>query len=220
MRLLLKTGLFLTTGLLLFISFLLCDPSEEILEEGIYSIYYGGEKVGYEEYAWKAEGVTFVLQVKGRMDGPVPSILDELLIRLDRNFIPVSYVFKGMIGGIPQQVDCTFEDGTVDLRMMVAGRSNRRTVHIQRDAFLLPNPFFSPYLIIAKKFGCRLEAKQDLFSYIVPQLEDGFSLESDGENPCLLILMFKETRIEMDTDENGMLLQLRIPSQNIRVVRN
>ncbi|MBU1474453.1 MAG: hypothetical protein KJ768_06270 [Acidobacteria bacterium] len=220
MRFLLKTGLFLLVGFLLVAFCMSAAPLDEIMEEGIYSIYYGGEKVGYEEYVWKAGKNAFVLEVKGRMDGPVPSSLEELTIRVDRNFIPVSYSFKGTIGGLSQQVDCTFQEGVVDLRMTVAGRSFRRSVRIQRDAFLLPNPFFSPYLIIAKKFGCRLQEKRDLFSYIVPQLEEGFSLESDEETPCLLFLMFKDTRIEMETNEDGTLLHLRIPSQNIKVSRN
>lgn len=220
MRFLLKTGFFLFFCLFILVSFSLSAWYEEILEEGIYSVYYGDEKVGYEEFVWKLQGDSYLLEVKGRMDGPVPSELEELIIRLDRNYIPLSYTFKGTVGGLSQQVACTFEEGIVDLRMVVAGRNIQRTLQIQRDAFLLPNPFFSPYLVIAKKLGCRLEEKLDLFSYIVPQLEEEFSLEPDAENPCLLILMFKDTRIELETDGNGKLLELRIPSQKIRVMRN
>jgi len=217
---LLKIGFFLSFCLLVIASFPLSAHSEEILEEGIYSVYYGEEKVGYEEYVWKSQGDSYFLEVKGRMDGPVPSEMEELLIRLDNNFIPLSYSFKGTVGGLFQQVSCTFEEGVVDLRMVVAGRNIQRTLRIQRDVFLLPNPFYSPYLVITKKMGCRLEEKLELSSYVVPQLEEKFSLEPDTENPCLLILMYQETRLELDTNEQGMLLELRIPSQGIKVVRN
>ncbi|MBN2246907.1 MAG: hypothetical protein JW755_13800, partial [Candidatus Aminicenantes bacterium] len=91
---------------------------------------------------------------------------------------------------------------------------------IKRDAFLLPNPFFSPYMVITKKFKCGSPQSTELSAYIIPQMEAPFSLVQDEENPCLLKMIINGTLIELMTDYSGRLLSLYVPSQNIRVQLN
>jgi hypothetical protein len=194
--------------------------SESASEQGLLSIYFGDEKVGYEEYIWTSDAEGYTLQVRGRIDKPVPLILDKLLIRLNKNFIPLEYYFKGTISGFEQEISSSINDGFVDNRIYIAGQEQKMSVRIKRDAFLLPNSIFSPYMVLSKKYVCSLEEKIDLSAYIIPQLEELFSLEPAENSACSLIIQFNTTSIELETDRTGSLKALFIPSQKIKVIHN
>ncbi|MGD2294225.1 MAG: hypothetical protein PVF22_00130 [Candidatus Aminicenantes bacterium] len=192
--------------------------TEKEKEKGDLSIYFLGEKVGYEEYVWEENERGYSLSVKGRMTKPVAIEVERLRIEMDKSFIPIRYVFKGSMGGIKQQVSSVFSDGEAVNTIKVSGQEQKNRVWVRRDAFLLPNPIFSPYMVIAKRFGCSLEEKKELSAYIIPQLETPFTLESDEENPCLLLLQLNRTVVELEIGEDGRLNTLWIPSQNLRVI--
>lgn len=189
-------------------------------ESGLLSIYFMEEKVGYEEFTWEYDENGFLLSVKGRMTKPIPIEIDELTIRMDRSFIPTQYSFKGTLSGMAQEISCAIIDGRVESVTRVAGQENKRTIKIKRDAFLLPNPVFSPYLVLTKKFRCTLTEKIALSAYIIPQLESSFTLEPKEEAPCSLLMQLSGIRIELETDEEGNLKTLFIPSQRVKIVRN
>ena len=193
---------------------------ESASEQGLLSIYFRDEKVGYEEYIWTSYAEGYTLQVRGRIDKPVPLILDKLIIRLNKNFIPIEYYFKGTISGFEQEISSSIDDGFVDNRIYIAGQEQKASVRIKRDAFLLPNSIFSPYMVLSKKYVCSLEEKIDLSAYIIPQLEELFSLEPAEDSACSLIIQFNTTFIELETDRTGSLKALFIPSQKIKVIHN
>lgn len=214
----LRFRLFSIFVLFLFLfSFPLPGQRERTGERGELSVYFLGEKVGYEEYVWEENGLGYCLSVKGRMTKPVPVEVEDLRIEMDRSFIPLRYFFKGSMGGVQQEVMSVFSEGAVKSTILVNRQKQSLQSQIKRDAFLLPNPFFSPYLVIAKKYGCSLEEKQSLSAYLVPQLEMSFTLESSEEDPCLLLMQMNGAQIELQTNENGQLVILQIPAQNLRV---
>ena len=176
-----------------------------------------GEKVGHEEYVWEENGQGYLLSVKGRMTKPVAIEVENLRIDLDKSFIPLRYFFKGSMGGVQQEVSSVFSEGTIVSTILVNGQEQKLQSNIKRDAFLLPNPFFSPYLIMAKKYGCTMDEKKSLSAYIIPQLEVSFTLEPSEEEPCLLLMQINGVQIELETNENGQLKILQIPAQNLKV---
>jgi len=207
-----------TALILLFFSF--CAFLQAgLLEEGVLSIYFNEEKVGYEEFRWESDERGFTLFVQGRMDSPVPILIQSLILRLDRSFIPQSFMLQGTIGGMEQEISSVITDGRAENTIRVAGQEQQKVVEIQRDAFLLPNPIFSVYMVLTKKFGCGLEEKKDLSAYIIPQLEIPFSIEPGEENPCACLVQMGQTEVFLQTDESGSLKSLEIPSQQIRVLR-
>jgi len=199
--------------------FLLFFPLKAEAEEetGSLYVYFREEKVGYEEFSWKTEEFGYSLQVRGMMDKPIPLETKNLFIRLDRNFIPEYYSFLGAINGVPQYIECLIAEGEVQTVMRVAGHEERSSLKIRRDAFLLPNAIFSPYLIVSKKYGCSLENPIELSAYIVPQLEVPFQLELKEGAICTLVLKISSMTIELETDEKGSLRGLVIPSQNLKI---
>ena len=198
---------------------LLSSSARDSIERGAYSIYFMDEKVGYEEYTWEEDENGYHLSVKGRMTKPADMEIEELEIYLDKNFIASSFYFKGSVNGVLQEVSSTVSDGDVENRIRVAGQESQSTVKIRRDAFLLPNPVFSPYLIVAKKFRCALEEEIELAAYIIPQLENIFTLSPVEGVPCSLVMQLSGIRIELQTDEEGNLIALSIPAQRLEVLK-
>ena len=177
-----------------------------------------GEKVGYEEYTWEERTSGYRLSMEGRMTKPVPIEIEHLRIDLDGNFIPVRYEFRGTMSGIRQEIVSTISDGSVENSIRVSGHEQLSRTKIKRDALLLPNPMFAPYLVVGKRFGCGVEGKRELMAYIIPQIETPFILETSKQDPCRLVLHLGETRVELDINDQGRLRRLSIPSQNLEAV--
>jgi len=201
-------------------SFPLPDQRARTVETGVLSVYFMGEKVGYEEYVWEETGQGYLLSVKGRMTKPVAIEVERLKIEMDRSYIPLRYSFRGSMSGVQQEISSVLSEGSVVNTIIVDRQKQSLQRPIKRDAFLLPNPFYAPYLVIAKKYGCTMVEKKNLSAYIIPQLETAFTLEPSEEDPCLLLLQINGIQIELETNEYGQLKILQIPSQNLRVTND
>ena len=177
------------------------------------------KQVGYEEYSWEEDDLGFTLTVRGRMTEPIAIEIEKLVIRLDKSFIPESYLFKGRVSGMVQDIQSFFYEGTAVNTKHVAGQERTETVVVKRDAVLLPNPIFSPYMVLTKKFRCSLQEAAEISTYIIPQMEILSTIEPKKDSPCHLILRMGTTQIEMATDEEGVLNSLEISSQNLRILR-
>lgn len=197
----------------------MCTTGEsDSVEKGYLSIYLRNEKVGYEEYTWTAAEDGFILSVHGKTTKPVPIDIEHLTIRMDPEFIPSFFHFKGSLMNVPQEVTSTIVEGAVGNKIFVAGEEQSIPVQVRRDAFLLPNPMFAPYLAVTKKFRCSLTEPVELSAYIIPQLEMPFTLGPEEESPCTLVMHLGMTEMILETDETGLLLSLTIPSQHLKVV--
>ena len=189
------------------------------METGTLSIYFMQEQVGYEEYSWEEDEMGFTLSVRGRMTKPIAISIERLVIRLDRSFIPESYLFEGQISGVPQYIQSFFSEGKAKSTKLVGGQEQEETVDIKRDAVLLPNPIFSPYMVLTKKFRCGLQETAEITAYIIPQMEVSGTIAPKQDDPCRIVLQLGPTQIEIETDEEGTLTGLDMPSSNLRVVR-
>jgi hypothetical protein len=203
---------------LLLYSLLWSGQIRRSFEEGSLSIFFKGEKVGYEEYTWEAGARGFLLSVEGRLTKPVAIEIERLTIELDPNFIPVRYTFLGTMSGLRQEITSVISDGLAENTRKVAGQEQTSRIQIKRDAVLLPNPVMAPYLVIGKRFGCGMDEKRDLSAYIIPQMETPITIETSAENPCLLNIQFGETLVELEIDDGGRLKRLRFPSQDLEAV--
>jgi hypothetical protein len=152
------------------------------------------------------------------MTKPLRLEIERMTIRLDKSFIPIYFYLKGTLSGVAQEITSVISEGQVQNRIKVSGQDQRSTVNIRRDAFLLPNPIFSAYLTITKKFQCLQGDPLELSAYIIPQTEIPFSLLPHEEEACVLLMQLGASQIELRTNENGTLQSVYIPSQKLRVV--
>lgn len=192
---------------------------QEETEEGVFDVFFMGEKVGYEEYIWESKEQEYLLTVRGRMTKPIPMNIEKLTIRLDKSFIASQYYFKGSVSGVEQEVLSVINEGSVENIILVAGQEQKSEVKIRRDALLLPSAVYSPYIVLTKRFPCTLQEKTELSVYFIPQVETPVTLEPSEFNPCHFILEMTGSEIHMGADENGNFNSLEIPLKNLRVVR-
>lgn len=212
----------LLIGLILILTFLFffMAYAEERKEEGVLYVYFREEKVGFEEYTWRSDERGYVLEASGQMTKPVPLEITQLVLHLDRSFIPWKFYFKGSVRGINREITSSLSEGDVKNIIRVSGQVREAEAKIKRDAFLLPNAMYSPYVVLTKKFRCSLEEKAELSAYIIPQLEVSLTLESKEDSPCVLVLHMSGMEIEVETDEEGSLKSLAIPSKRLKVVQS
>ena len=192
---------------------------QEEPEKGVLDVFFMGEKVGYEEYIWESREREYLLTVRGRMTKPISMHIEKLTIRLDKSFIPSQYYFKGSVSGVEQEVLSVIDEGRVENIILVSGQEQKNEAKIRRDALLLPNAVYSPYIVLTKRFPCTLREKTELSVYIIPQVETPGTVEPTEFNPCHFILAMTGTEIHVGTDEDGNLNSLEIPLKNLRVVR-
>jgi len=214
-----KKLIFFPLLLLMLLFFFIFSGHSQGKEHGTFSIYFMEEKVGYEEYTWESDERGYLLSVIGRMMKPTAIEIESLIIRMDKDFIPLHFYFKGSVNGMIQEVSSTITEGRVENKIRVAGQERASTVKIKRDALLLPNPIFSPYMVLTKKYRCTLEEKVELSAYIIPQLEVSFTLEPKEDDPCSLIIELSGMVIELETDEKGELKTVSVPSQKLKVIQ-
>jgi len=194
--------------------------SEERKEEGVLHIYFREEKVGFEEYTWRSDERGYVLEASGQMTKPVPLEITQLVLHLDRSFIPWKFYFKGSVRGINREITSSLSEGDVKNIIRVSGQVREAEAKIKRDAFLLPNAMYSPFVVLTKKFRCSLEEKGEFSAYIIPQLEVSLTLEAKEDSPCVLVLHMSGMEIEVETDEEGSLRSLVIPSKRLRITQS
>jgi hypothetical protein len=193
--------------------------AQEESKEGVFDIFFMGEKVGYEEYIWESKEREYLLTVRGRMTKPIPMVIEKLTIRLDKSFIASQYYFKGSVSGVEQEVLSVINEGNVENIILVAGQEQKSEVKIRRDALLLPNAIYSPYVVLTKRFPCTLQEITELSVYLIPQVETPVTVEPSEFNPCHFVLEIAGSEIHVGTDEAGNLNSLEIPLKNLRVTR-
>lgn len=208
-----------TIGVFLGISLLMGMPvsagEKRTIDQGTFSIYFMKEKVGYEEFEWREAGLGYELEVRGRMTKPIPVEIKRLTIEVSQSFIPTRFYFQGVISGMEQTVISDISDGHVKNIVQIAGQKHKTQEKIRRDAFLLPNPVFSSYMIITRKYRCAPGEEMQLSAYIIPQVEIPFVLKTDEEDKCRLLMNISSSVIELQTNPDGHLLEVRIPAQNL-----
>lgn len=200
-------------------AFFFASEGQEESEAGVFDVFFMGEKVGYEEYIWESKEREYILTVRARMTKPIPMVIEKLTIHLDKSFIASQYYFKGSVSGVEQEVLSVINEGYVENVILVAGQEQKNEVKIRRDALLLPNAVYSPYLILTKRFRCALQEKLELSVYLIPQVETSAILGPSEFNPCHFILEMTGSEVHVGTDEDGNLNSLEIPLSNLRVVR-
>jgi hypothetical protein len=150
-------------------------------------------------------------------------VIEHLQIILDSSFIPQKFELRGTISGVRQEISSELRDGQVINLIRVAGQEQTLSQKIRRDALLLPNPIFSPYLVLAKKFRCRLSVKpepQEISIYVIPQVELKATIQPEETDPCWLLIHLGSTEVRLKTNPQGELLSLTIPSQRLEVVQD
>lgn len=209
-----KVILILVIVFLLF-TFLLCqEPGNLPQTSGMKRLYlyFMGEEAGYEEYEWIERDDGYVLRAKGEITKPVSVVTELMMIEMDKEFKPLRFVFKGNVRGMAQEIESTVSQGMVKNIGRAGEKKLETTSKISSDALILPNSFFSPYMVLAKK-ARGIKEKITLKAYVVPQMELNINIEPDSEKNNLFHINFVGVKMDLLTDDEGYVRLLSIPSQ-------
>ncbi len=210
-----KTVILILVILFLLFTFLLCQEPENIPRtdnvKKLY-LYFMGEEAGYEEYEWIEQEDKYILRVQGEMTKPVSLVTELMMIEMDKEFRPLRFVFKGNVQGMIQEIESVVSQGEVKNTGRAGEQTMESTSKISSDALILPNSFFSPYVVLAKR-AKGIKEKMTYKAFIVPQLEVNVSAEPDSEQADLLHVNLVGVKIELLTDEEGNIESLSVPGQ-------
>ena len=152
-------------------------------------LYFMGEEAGYEEYEWIEQADKYILRAQGEITKPVSVITELMMIELDKEFRPLRFVFKGKVRNIVQEIESIVSEGEVKNTGRAGEQTMESTVKISSDALIMPNNFFSPYMILAKR-AKGLKEKKSFKAYVVPMREFSVNVEPDSENVNLFHINF------------------------------
>jgi fermentation-respiration switch protein FrsA (DUF1100 family) len=200
--------------LFLLFTFLLCQEPEDLPRSDSQKLYlyFMGEEAGFEEYEWIEQEDRYILRVRGELTKPASLITELMLIEMDKEFKPLSFHFKGKVRGMEQEIESTISQGEVKNMIRAGGQKKEMTSKISSDALILPNSFFSPYLVLARK-AAGLKEKMTFRAYVVPQMELNLTVEPDSDNSRLLHVNLVGVKIDVLTDEERFLEKVSVPGQ-------
>ncbi len=200
--------------LFLLFTFLLCQEPEDLPRSDSQKLYlyFMGEEAGYEEYEWIEQEDRYILRARGELTKPASLITELMLIEMDKEYKPLSFHFKGKVRGMEQEIESTISQGEVKNLSRAGGQQRETTSKISSDALILPNSFFSPYLVLARK-AAGLKGKMTFKAYVVPQMELNLNVEPDSENSRLLHINLVGVKIDVLSDKEGFLEKVSIPGQ-------
>ncbi len=201
--------------LFLLFNFLLAQEPEEVPQPDSKKklfLYFMGEEAGYEEYEWIEQADKYILRAHGEITKPVSVITELMMIEVDKEFRPLRFVYKGKVRGVIQEIESTVSEGEVKNTGRAGEQTLETKVKISPDALILPNSFFSPYMILAKK-AQGFREKMTFPAYVVPMREFSVNVEPDSRNANLFHINFVGVKMELLTDEAGHVRSLSVPAQ-------
>jgi fermentation-respiration switch protein FrsA (DUF1100 family) len=200
--------------LFLLFTFLLCQEPEDLPRSDSKKLYlyFMGEEAGFEEYQWIEQEDKYILRTRGELTKPASLITELMTIEMDKEFKPLSFHFKGKVRGMEQEIISTVSQGEVKNLIRAGGQQREMTSKVSADALILPNSFFSPYLVLARK-AAGLKEKMTYKAYVVPQMELNLTVEPDSENSHFLHINLVGVKIDVLTDDEGFLEKVSVPAQ-------
>jgi len=186
----------------------------------------GTEKVSVER---SAEGWT--ITSSGAQGPPINLVARTVRLRYTPDWKPIELSVDATAQGQPILEHVVFEGPSARLDVNQAGRSGQATVAVEPDAIVLPNPFWGPYEALAARLRTAAPgAKIAIYAGRAAQIEVGESFEETIQTPARLIRA-KRTLIKVPVqtamvdaevwgDENGRLLRVTIPIENVEAVRD
>ena len=163
---------------------------------------------------------------------PIDVTARRMEVRYTADWKPVEFSIDATVRGQPQTIHTTFDGTTAKNDITIAGQTTTKSDPIEPGAIILPNALFAPYEALAARL--RTAAPDSTFPvYILPQasltLRVVDSVTEQIQTAARLIVA-RRTHVTISTpnapldiniwgDENGRLLRLTVPAQNIDVAR-
>ena len=188
--------------------------------------------IGSERISVERTGEGWTISSSSLMGPPVNLVARLVQVRYTPDWKPTGLSIDATLQGEPLTDQTTVSGTTARSAFTQAGRSAQLNDQIAPDALLLPSPFWGPFEALAERLNSA-PAGSTIPAYLLQasiQLQVGESSEETIQTATKLIHA-RRTLVRMPTpgvvpldvevwgDENGRLLRVTIPAQNLDVLR-
>ena len=195
-------------------------------------IFVRSAQVGVEQIAVTRTTEGWDILSTGRIAPPIDITARRLEIRYTADWHPVEFTIDASVRNQPQAIHTTFDATTAKNDITIGGQTTTKTDPIEQGAIVLPSGLFSPYEALAARL--RTASPNTTFPvYILPQVSLKLTVvdsSTDQIQTSVRLIAARRTHVTISTpntpldlniwsDENGRLLRLTVPAQNLDVVR-
>jgi pimeloyl-ACP methyl ester carboxylesterase len=196
-----------------------------------FMVFVRGTQIGTEQIAVTRTIEGWSILSTGRIGPPVDVTARRLEVRYTADWKPVEFAIDAVVRNQAQSIRTTFDGTTARNEITVAGQTSTKSDAVDASAIVLPNAMFAPYEALAARL--RTASPDDTFPiYVLPQASFTVKvIESTTEQIQAggRVITSRRTHVTVSTpmpldvnvwgDENGRLLRLTVPAQDIDFAR-
>jgi pimeloyl-ACP methyl ester carboxylesterase len=197
-----------------------------------FTIFLRGVPVGIEQISVIRTPDGWTILSTGRIGVPIDVTARKQEIRYTGDWKPIEFTIDATVRGQPQSIHTTFDGTTANNDITMAGQTTTKSDPIEAGAIVLPNALFSPYEALAARLKTAAP-NSTLPVYILPQTSLTLRVVdsvTEQIQTAVRLIVARRTHVTISTpnlpldmniwgDENGRLLRLTVPAQNIDVAR-
>jgi pimeloyl-ACP methyl ester carboxylesterase len=194
-------------------------------------VFLRGERIGSEDVTLTRSADGWAITSSGSIGPPLELAIRETQVRYTADWKPIELRIDAAVRGQPLTTHIRVSGDTAATTFTQAGQQGERSDTIASDAMFLPSPFWGPFEALSQRLrtsseGSTLPAFAGGISFTV---EVGPSSEEMIQTTSQLIRARRTSatmaapgaplEIAVWSDENGRLLRLSVPAQNLEVAR-
>lgn len=195
-------------------------------------VFVRSAQVGVEQIAVTRTTEGWDILSTGRIAPPADITARRLEIRYTADWHPIEFAIDASVRNQSQSIRTIFDATTAKNEITVAGQTTTKSDPIEPGAIVLPSGLFSPFEAMAARL--RAATPNTTFPvYILPQSSLKLTVidsSTDQIQTSTRLIAARRTHVTLSTpnvpldlniwsDENGRLLRLTVPAQNLDVVR-
>jgi alpha-beta hydrolase superfamily lysophospholipase len=194
-------------------------------------VFLRGERIGSEDVALSRGADGWTITSSGNVGPPLDLAIRESSVRYSADWRPIELRIEAAVRGQPLTTQTTVSGTTAVTRFTQGGQPGERTDTIAADALLLPSPFWGPFEALAQRLrtapeGSSLPAFAGGLAFTIdvgPSAEEMIQTTAQliraRRTSATLLAPGAPLEIAVWGDENGRLLRLSVPAQNLEVAR-
>jgi pimeloyl-ACP methyl ester carboxylesterase len=197
-----------------------------------FTVFLRSVPVGSEQIAVTRDADGWTITSSGRLGAPLDIVARRVQVRYDADWKPIELTADATVRGQTLALNTSVAGTTATSRFTVGTQTNNKTDTIAADAVLVPSPFWGPFEALAIRLK-DAAAGSVVHAYAAPQVAFDIQVGASSDEKIQTtdrLISARRTQIKMMTpglpldaeiwgDENGRLLRLSIPAQNVDVVR-
>ena len=198
-----------------------------------FTIFLQGAPIGREDVTTQEDANGLVITAQARRSPPAVTASGTLEVRYGADGSPQSTLLESTNDGQALSLRTTFADGSATSEGNQGTTPVTKTDKITPGALVLPNGFFGPHVALARRLAT-LNAGEELKAYIPPYAEVGIKISAVANQRIqtgsttldvrTYDLLFANPNgvlaMTLSVDGDGDLVSIRIPAQQLDIVRD